>query len=407
MLHALENIKALKGYTAAGVQLTLHPDDKINASVVILKKLKNMVDVKDCFTGIDTYDRIFEHLKPGTPLYLSLNGKGILHKKLQSGNKPDNINQLLPNASPDDFYMQAYRINENERIVSIVRKDVVNTVLDHFNNSRHFLVEISLGPFILNSVVGLLENQDGYLNAAHYKILLENDKISQIEHSDDQIQENKYLIAGESLTDKNILPYALALQHFTGVSDHVVFEAERPPVQQEEFIYKKLYGYLGYGMLGLFFIILLINYLVFTGYQNRTDNLTQQISANTGMIEKLDKLNKEFRVKNDLVIKSGLLQQTMFSYYADCIASSVPPEITLTKMALFPLQDKVRSGEEIRFDRKIIRIEGKTKYSIRLNNWLNMLKKENWIKNVKVNDFYQDDLHEPGEFAIEIILKSK
>ena len=370
MLPVIENIKALKGSTSAGIQLTLHPDNKIDASVVILKKSKNLIDIKDCFTGIDTYDGIFEHLKPGMPLYLSLNGRGILHKKLQSGNGSDSINQLLPNASPDDFYMQAYKIDENERIVSVIRKDTLNTILDHFKNSKNFLMEISLGPFVINNIVGLLEGQSDHIHAAHYKILLKEGLISQIEHSDNQTQENEYRVAGESLTDWSILPYALALQHFTGVSDQVDFETEKPPVQQEEFIYKNIYRYLGYGMLGLFFTILLINYLVFTGYQNRTDNLTQQISANTGMIEKLDKLNKEFRVKNDLVNKSGLLQQTMFSYYADRIASSVPSEITLTKMELFPLQDKVRSGEEIRFDRKVIRIQGKTKYSIRLNNWL-------------------------------------
>ena len=268
-------------------------------------------------------------------------------------------------------------------------------------------MEISLGPFVMNNIVGLLEGQSDHIHATHYKILLKEGRISQLELSDNRTQENEYRVAGESLTDGSILPYALALQHFTGVSDQVVFETEKPPVQQEEFIYKNIYRYLGYGMLGLFFTILLINYLVFTGYQNRTDNLTQQISANTGMIEKLDKLNKEFRVKNELVNKSGLLQQTMFSYYADRIASSVPSEITLTKMELFPLQDKIRSGEEIRFNRKIIRIQGKTKYSIRLNNWLNELKKESWIKNVKVNDFYQEDLHEAGEFAMEIILKNE
>ena len=131
MLPVIENIKALKGSTSAGIQLTLHPDNKIDASIVVLKKSKNLVDLKDTFTGIDTYEGIFEHLKPGMPLYLSLNGRGILHKKLQSGNGSDSINQLLPNASPDDFYMQAYKIDENERIVSVIRKDTLNTILDH------------------------------------------------------------------------------------------------------------------------------------------------------------------------------------------------------------------------------------------------------------------------------------
>jgi hypothetical protein len=90
------------------------------------------------------------------------------------------------------------------------------------------------------------------------------------------------------------------------------------------------------------------------------------------------------------------------SYYADHIASGAPAEVTLSRIALHPVKNKIRNSEEIRFSRNNIIISGQVNNSVILNEWIKRIKKEEWVKKINLADYNQESFSHDGAFNIEV-----
>lgn len=402
MITDLLNKINLKGNWFAGVDLFIHDNGDYDISLVILGRKKNLVEIKEKYSDISSIDELKNIMNRNFPVCLSIDGKGLIHKEIEVSDTEEPVfPKIFPNASPDDFFIQKHIVNENSMLVSIGRKDQITGILNKFRTLGLFVTDLRFGPLFLDSLAGMLPDINEIVSKNH-RVSFEGNIISKFERNFQNQQEFNYTIMGEHISSKLILAFATALYPIINANQTPLFENNAPELNGKEFQYKRILSLSAWIFLFFTFALLLINYLFFEHYRNRQQNLEIQLGFNTFLIDKLELLQTDYKLKKDLVDKSGLTYLSRISYYADRIAANTPPEIILDKLLIFPIKSKVKYSEEILFERDQISISGTSNSSVPVNEWIRVLKREPWIKNISLTGYNQQSLAEPGTFELFI-----
>jgi len=401
----IENIALLKGNFVAGIDLTIAEDGSYDMGLVILKKKKTSVETIAKTSGIQTIANLHTYLKKQVPVVLSVTGKGIIHKNTGNVNDDSLLYQVLPNAKPNLFYVQKYPVSETNIIVSISRKEWMESIISEFREEGFIILATVLGPVNLDNIIQWLGNAES-LQTKYFKLSFENKKISGFEKHKDSKHSAVLSLNNEEYTTDQVIPYANALSFFLPDNAGYEYIGNSPDSDKGTFVYKNALKVSGWGMLVIVFMLLLINYLFFEHFRSNRDELKLELGFNSGLIEKMGKLQSELDLRKEMFEKSGLLNVSRLSFYADRIAMGVPRGIILNRMNINPVADKIRKSEQILFSNAYIEIEGTTKLSSLVNDWIKKLRKESWISDVKSVEYNQESFSEPGEFKLAIEVKN-
>ena len=151
MLNFLDTYPLIKAKTAFGVELIFNTKDSYTLIAVELTNDKDALVVSRRFLSITLEELAKENTKQ-IPVYISIGGKGIIHKKVKTDDytkDQDLLNQVLPNASIKDFYLQKYFISSTSCWVSVIRKDVLDALIINLEKLKLFGVQLYLGPFAI------------------------------------------------------------------------------------------------------------------------------------------------------------------------------------------------------------------------------------------------------------------
>src|SRR5690606_33707471 len=108
MLNFLDKYNLIRGQSAIGVELIYNAKDSYTLIAIELTSSKNGIEISKRFTDI-TFEELVKENAKNLPLYISIGGKGIIHKKVKTNEHTKDqelLNQVLPNASLKDFYIQ-------------------------------------------------------------------------------------------------------------------------------------------------------------------------------------------------------------------------------------------------------------------------------------------------------------
>ena len=122
MLSILDTYSLIKGKAAFGVELIYTTKTDFTLIALELTGNKEGVVVSRRFVNI-TLEKLAEENKKKQPIYISIGGKGVIHKKVKYNERvkdKDFIHLVLPNASINDFYLQKTVLSNNECWISIV-----------------------------------------------------------------------------------------------------------------------------------------------------------------------------------------------------------------------------------------------------------------------------------------------
>ena len=404
----------LKSNSIVGIECTYDSQDSLKFKYVILNKEKNKITIQSSSNEIGNADELFKTLSKSIPVCLVINGKVLIHKKIQNS-KEDNLKSLLqkvlPNADVKDFYLQTTEpfSLDNQTFVSLIRKNILDDLLEKFIQKNIFILNCSLGPFCAESVLSLLQpdsvNEDSF-EFDKFKLRLFEGRIFDFQQQ--ELNENKpKMILLESLRveDSLLIPFACALEyllnHFTNSA-----KIESINFLSEEFKQKKIFLLSVWTILVSFFTILLINFLLFDHYSKLFDRLHTEVALNQDQILNYENLKKEILEKENLLASMGLLDASKTSYYADQIASDIPGNILLNDLNVKPLLKMTGAEEDnITFSPKSILISGSCKMSNELNAWIKILKGKVWVGNITLLNYLQDKEEELGKFTLELKIK--
>ncbi|HAF28406.1 MAG TPA: hypothetical protein DCG75_05095 [Bacteroidales bacterium] len=387
----------VRGSKALGIDLYINSDGSYNISCMILSKQKNKLSIEKKITDIKQIEDLQDKSLKGLPVCLSIDGKGILFKRVEKDEKQKLINQILPNAKETDFFLQKMDSTDNSIFIAAVRKEILDSLIESFTKIDVFITNLYLGPFALKNIVEIISTDEFYTN--HYKVKRVDNSIFSI----DKNSESKlvsYKLGDDEIYAEDMQVYSSALGFFIDFSDENVFE--KVNTSKTEFLFKQLFTIFGWFVLAFFFVLLMTNYMFFSQFNKKLNSINFSYNQNLEMIKKLDTLKNEFNLKEQYFVSSGFLDASEQSYFADRIANSLPEEIQLTSLNINPLDGKFKNDKPLNFLMGKIRISGSVTQSIILNNWVKKLKNLSWIKQVTIVDYTQESIENPAVFELEI-----
>jgi len=273
--------------------------------------------------------------------------------------------------------------------------------MDSFEALRHNIIDLSLGPF--NMVV-----VDQLIPAANNVFLSQQDLISINEGIIIDITKKptektiNYQLAEQTINSLEILPYANAIMYFSALHTESQHLTDAVQKNKEELKYKLIIKQFGKVVLGFLFTLLLINYLLFDHQDKKNKELNEQFRRNEFMISKISELSSGMQQKEQFIAQNDILQKSNLYYYADRIAYLLPASITLTRLQINSLQQKIKRNKVIAYTKNTISIEGYTRQSIQVNNWIDILKQEEWVKKVSILNYQKEQGKQTGNFNFDI-----
>jgi len=410
MIRILNNLRILQSEKSIGLSLYKSGEDVYDIDLVELTKTKSAISISNKKNLNGNLSKVIELIPKGVPVFISLDGKGILHKKSNKSNKPDNeiINNLFPNIKLADFHYQKHKLANDDNYLSIVRQSVIDTILESFDKKGVFVLGFSIGPVALNHIVPLLDEIETIV-IKNYSLSISNGKINSIDKisADNSFNEQTFRIETEEIEASYLLPFSLAFSYFINVEEEGGKLSETINKSKEEFIYQNLLKLGGKFVLGLLLAILLINFIFFSHYNDKNNHLSMQYALQKDNIAKLDSLSKKIESKEKIITEKKLFLRSRFSYYCDRVAILVPNEVQLDELQIQPLLSTIDENELIEFDLSKMIIKGTSKSSIVVGEWISELKEEKWTKKVIMEDYNYDNKKKKANFSIKIDLSNE
>ncbi len=409
MLNKLQHINLFQCNTVAGIDINILKDNEFIFQYVQLKKNKQAIIIDDQAKEIDDVETLKQRINPKDPVILNISGKGIIHRKIKNEEltEEETLQKVFPNASVDDFYVQQMRLDDKYLYLSVIRKKTLHEIIDLFKSHHLHILNIFLGPFAVSHIIPFIDQSQEEIVLQDMKLSTNEQNIIDFQATENDTISTRYSIGSDQVPALLLKAFSAAFSYFL---DEVSVNALNIPSlknEKEEFTYKQIFIKAGWGVLIILFALLLGNYMVFTHYKKKQAHLSSELGRNKATLSKLESLQNELERKKQFITDKNILGKTKLSFFADRIAHTIPREIALDRLALNPLANKVKEHESIDIINNTITINGTTRNSTMLNQWIEKLKTFTWITQLDIINYKQETLHSTGEFAIEIKIKQE
>lgn len=409
MKYIIDKIDILKNKQLGCIEVNLMEDNACIYHLVVLKQEKNKINFEKVICNIDSFEVLSSHLSRNLPLAVVLTGKGIIFRNIESANDENNIDilrKILPNAVPADFYIERTESGNNETSVSIIRKEIAEKFLNTFKEKKLFVIDLFIGPYIINPVINIIDPLLETINLGTYQIKLGEGKIISCSS---KISENEEIInvGEEKVSNYALLALSAGITMFANNFSSIHPDVVPVQINNEEFKSFRLMKIAGMGMLVVFFLILLINYFIFDSYNSRHNDLTSRLTEYQGFLSNYKIQKTDLEEKKTLLTETGLLQPSKISFYADRIAANLPSGISLTELNINPKTSKKNDQKKIDFSKNKITIEGYTTKGSILYEWLKTIEGYEWVEEVSKFTINSEDgyKNQMAGFTIDIEIK--
>ena len=116
---------------------------------------------------------------------------------------------------------------------------------------------------------------------------------------------------------------------------------------KEEYLYKNKSLIVGFGIVALFFVVVMANILISGSYEKTHNKLQYQVNSKRQYVVELTKLEEDLRIKEQFIQSSGVARASRVSYYTDQIGLSIPESIQLNQLFVNPLTKRINKAEDI------------------------------------------------------------
>ncbi|OFX36399.1 MAG: hypothetical protein A2X08_14935 [Bacteroidetes bacterium GWA2_32_17] len=405
MLQKLKKIELIKGNSVAGVSVNIQTDGSNIFSVVILQKKKNKVEITKRHSGITTIEELMKILPSSLPVQLVIDGKGVIIRKVmvEKDSSDENLlNQVLPNSNSSEFYFEKYKTEGDFVFISLIRIQQLNEICNIFNDAGKIIVNVSLGPLIINHLLSFVETKENIIEIPLQQLQIKNNLIVEINRTSNLTAGSIIRVGNENLEGTILLSFTAGFCYLLNLFDETKLP-DNIQKQADEYWNKRIFVMGGWTALVFIFTLLLISFLLFDNFRKQSDKLSYKVSLNTDLIKRLDTLKSELKLKKDFFKDYNLSESSRQSYFADQIALTLPETITLTVMDINPLKKKLKENQAPEFNRNTILISGITPNSNILNDWIKKLQQQKWVKQINIMNYSQENAVVKGEFKIEMI----
>jgi Tfp pilus assembly protein PilN len=352
--------------------------------------------------------RLAEKIQAGKkhPVTLVITGKKVLIKKVAGPVTGNALEMILPQANPDEFYIQTTK-EQDFTIIAVIRRSVIDDLVKEFESSGYSILNIHLGFSIVNSIARFITIETGHsLLLGPYSLQVNSGGISNFEVNWNTTEPiiHEYLVINQYIQGTHVLPYAAAISLMTDqLEDRAAIDSTFLDMNREEFRYKKYFSAAGVSFAGLLLLLLLINFLLFDHYYAKNKEIAALQSVTKQETEQMQHINNEVAIKERFLISSGWLKPVRTSFYADRLAGLLPNDVWLTNLQFYPLRTSGFSDAgDYHFKKDTIVLTGNCTDAGLVNIFINNLKTIKTIKDVSMKQYISVREEDTGQFTLEI-----
>lgn len=358
--------------------LNVHKDITDGFNLIHIRKNKDTVKIIEQDSTSD-FDNVLQNLKKNIPVIISFTGNNIISKNVS--NESNYLGKILFSQSPEDFYIQE-RTEDKRILISLIRKTEVDAILEKLSQNNIGVLDFNVGPYILENLKPLLPE----LKTVITKNLAYKFEDSSIEDSNSNDGISDFKIGEEHILNENIVAFASFIAHLNKGSETTNFN-EITSSYQEEFAYRKAFSAIGIGTVVFFLLTLVISYLVMSIYSEKSAGIQQELAIKNEYLNQIQTLEKDKTYKENIINNSSLGSTQFLSFYLSKIIESVPDEIALTELNMFPAKEPINADDKISITPNKILIVGTTEDKHSVNDWVASLDELKWIKKTEIDSY--------------------
>ncbi|WP_439697189.1 hypothetical protein ACFGVS_01615 [Mucilaginibacter sp. AW1-7] len=390
---------------AAGITIDIAQDGSytINCCQVSTDHKQLIIEKK---LGVkEDVEGIAKQLDAKIPIALNLTGKGILTKQVvaASGDEQQDMAKIIPNLNVADFYLQQFTSND-QLFVSLVRKTLADHWINILEQQGFTVLMLSLGPFAASHML----NQ---LNVYENDVVFNGIQISRdaelnwtaVGYSPAFQAPFPFKIGAEPIDQQLIMPYAAAFQLVLADKlEPVKAIVDATDARYLQIIGTKKLKVTGALILGVFFILLLLNFVTLSWLNSENSRLDGQVSLSANSSSDMQMLTEQIKAKEALLKDMGWDGGFNKARIIDQLAALLPGEVTLKEIAINPpdINNKDSRGQHF-LDRRI-KLTGNSQQVIAVNEWIARIKTLKWVKGAGLDNFEFDNDQNTGKFNIII-----
>nr|WP_199001213.1 hypothetical protein [Flavobacterium sp. ASV13] len=394
MLATLSKFIKLNDINVVGV---IKKEDYEIYNLLSIKKKANKISIVSKQT-FETFESLLKTADKKTPLLIVLEGKGVLNKEINFDNEVD-VNWQKNIDYNAIYYTDIKGLKSN--FISFCRKNIVDETIIRFQKNGFQIVDVYIGSFLAALLNNVLKKE--VLLSADLRLEFENEKLLSFSKQNETAKPTDYKVGDETVSNI-FLPLYGAIIHFF-VKPKEVSKTINPALSSEELIYKKAFNVLGITILTGFLTSLLISYFLIQYYGTKNSELNLQTVYSNQSYQLILDLEAQKEKKLNILKESGVLSSKFLSYYGYEIIKSIPGNISLNELNVVPLQEEYKENKKAFFDSKTIILKGETYQEASFNNWLDGLKKMDWLQRFEIISLKKDKKNK-SIFEIKITLKN-
>lgn len=342
-------------------------------------------------------------LKDKIPLVVAIVGRGLISKKISIPDGESNYDELLlqnlPAIDRNEFEIQFYPQRECDAFINIFRKDIVNSILESIKQTKAEIADIYLGYSFISDVIPLTSLFDRIItNEATIEITnscIESVKTTMTE------QDSTISIDGVSLNKSNVLSFSLCFVYLLNSPRHYNYSGSNDVLKGH--LERNKLRILKRTAIASAFALCLINYLCFNHYFTQNKKLETELNLYEGKYQQINELLNSYEEKKHLIEEAGILNEDGLAKNIDKIAATIPKELVLTDWKINPITQNVEEDSLIKFDKNTLFIKGNCEKSLLVNEWIHVLKSQNFIKDVNLENFaFKNEGNQPN-FELKIV----
>ncbi|MEQ8358191.1 MAG: hypothetical protein RH860_01805 [Cytophagales bacterium] len=361
-------------------------------SCIHVKKSKGEVLIQDHLDGIPENSDI--------PLIINISGSQIVQKRFESS---EEALSFVENLNPNEFIIQKNQIDGGHNIeLAFVRRHVFQTL----SNKRVFehknLIGISLGGFSMSLIPVEAFDKNKSFQAGAYMVNYDEGHLNSEFNTSKSKNDDSTYFYDEEISANELLCFINAILFFNGDSQYLS-QMDGSKDQYEELIYKKNTIQIGKFALIALFIMAILNFIVFSTFEYKKQDLEQKYESILPVIEKNKILSENIKILQNDLDKFQLNQVIEIAPANDQIISAMPDQIILNTLEFFPLAEK-EGIKSLAIRKNSIQVIGNTPGPKYLELWIEKLNAFEWIEQVYLESYEQKPRNKLSEFLITIEL---
>ncbi|MFY7669769.1 hypothetical protein ACOSP6_01640 [Tenacibaculum sp. MEBiC06402] len=385
------------GNTFCAVEHSFDSEGNEEFHCLQLSKQKNELVLKNS-ESFNSLENLFSYLKEikQEHLVLVVNNNQVLSKSIPfvEPNKELVFKNAYPTLVKSNFYAQVSYSNTNS-FISIVRNDYVEKLVREYQSNAIDVVDVLIGSLSVSAISDVIEETEVYTSNA--KVTLLDKQIHLIENKSFDV--SIYTINGLKIQSSYVLSLGAIVSFYLQKG---IFFSENNVTQFKE---KKTFN-LGYKLvLGVIFLMVLVNFLFFSSYNKEVAKLQEQLEIKTGAKLRLKEISVSLEKKRKLL--SELQNSSLFSVskYADQIVEEIPNSVVLSEINYQPIEGTIRKEKEVKFKVKEIEIKGVLNNYNEFTSWIDKIEQKKWVNQLLELSTEKDKRKKNSSFHVLIRVK--